>query len=192
MGIEELYGRIECEIEGIEPGLLMNRVTPERLKGKPKGPGTVYDPEQEALEGAYIAEIDDKEQLYIPSASLYGCIIGGAGGYKLGKRAARSTLAGAIRIRPEKIPLGKLDYVVDVRPVVINGNRVIRGRANVFPWQASFDIAYYRRVLKKESVETTLKEILETAGITQGVMDFRPQHKGWFGTFEVKKFEVVS
>jgi len=78
-----------------------------------------------------------------------------------------------------------------VRPVVIQKNRVLRARAKIPEWEAEFKIIYNKRVLTKEVV-SKLKAILEDGGTRMGLLDYRPQHKGWFGTFTVERFEVVS
>jgi len=35
----------------------------------------------------------------------------------------------------------------------------------------------------------TLKQIIEDGGTRVGLLDYRPQHKGWFGTFELIEFK---
>ena len=194
---EVMWGTIDVKIKGLT-ALLMNRLTVERLRPHgPKPPGAEYDPEEEARLSAYIEVIDGVEQLCIPSICLYSCIIGASGGYKIGKKTARTVLAGTIRIQPENVPLkpafvdGKPNYEVDLRPVRIQKARIVRARAKVWPWEASFQIRYYRKFMKKDDVGA-IREILESAGITQGIMDYRPQHQGWFGTFEVTNFEVIN
>jgi len=188
---DERYGTIDVRIRGVTP-LLMNRMTSQSLKGEDITVGKTYDVNEEAQRAAYIEVIDGKKQLYIPSEAVYVMTIQTAAPYrvKLGGRrvSASSVLAGAIRIEPEKIPLGRSDYEVDVRPSVIQRSRVLRSRAKVnLPWEASFSIRYYKRLVSATLVET-LKEILQDAGVRMGLLDYRPQHKGWFGTFEVAEF----
>lgn len=192
---EDEWGTKNATIKGLT-SLLMNKLTVKILQESGKGitkKKKEYDPDEEARAGAYIDTIDGVEQLNIPWINLYSCILGGSGGYKVGNVTASKILAGAIRITPQHIPLkpafvdGKPNYVVDVRPANIHGARVTRARAKVWPWEASFQIRYL-----KESIETDaakdIEDILRSAGITQGLMDYRPQHKGWFGTFEVVDF----
>lgn len=100
-------------------------------------------------------------------------------------------LAGTIRVEPEFIPLGHCNYEVDARPVVIQRMRVIKARAKIPEWEISFQIVYNKRILTGEIVKT-LETILDDAGTRMGLLDYRPQHKGWFGTFEVAKFEIVD
>ena len=181
-----MYGKIEVEIKGLTP-LLMNRLDPEKLKSKPGPKGQEYDVEEEARSAAYIAKIDGEEQLYIPSQAVYSMIIQTAKQYRSKRMSLSSLLAGTIRIEPEKIPLGHCEYEVDVRPVIVQRARVLRARAKVNDWSARFTIVYNEKILP-ETVIKTLKTIVEDAGTRVGLLDYRPQKKGWFGTFTVEKW----
>lgn len=186
------FGKVEVEIKGLSP-LLMNRLNPDSLKRGGPIIVQVYVPADEARKSAYITEVDGKEQLYIPSYALYSMLIRTAGRYKEpGKRTSMSgLLAGTIRIEPEKILLGHCNYEIDERPVIINGSRVLKWRAKLPEWSAKFTIIYNRNILTGTAVES-LKNMLEDAGLRMGLLDYRPQHKGWFGTFEVVNFEMIK
>jgi hypothetical protein len=101
----------------------------------------------------------------------------------------RDLLAGSIMIEPEKIPLGTKDYEVDIRAVNIKGSRVLRGRAKIPKWKAEFYIIYDKTLLSDIKL---LRTILEDAGVRVGLLDYRPQKGGPFGTFIVTKFEEVE
>jgi hypothetical protein len=165
----------------------MNRLNPESLKSKSRMKMEQYDTKEDAARSAYIAEIDGKKQLYIPCEAVYSMIINTAKQYKVRRMSLASLLAGTMRIEPEKIPLGTDQYEVDERAVVIQGQRVLKGRAKLPKWEVTFQIIYDSRRLP-EGIEETLKEILEDAGTRMGLLDYRPQHKGWFGTFTVESF----
>ena len=187
------FGRIHVKIRGLTP-LLMNRLDPSELKDRAlKGPGKIYDPEKVARRKAYITVVDGKEQLYIPNRWIYSMMVKAAGQYRLpGKRTSLSSiLAGTIRIEPEKILLGHCNYEIDERPVVIQKNRVLAWRPKIKEWEVEFDIIYNKMFFPPESLQY-LRQVLEDGGIRLGIGDFRPQHKGWFGTFEVVEFEVVE
>ena len=184
--MNQVYKKIEVEIRGLTP-LLMNRLNPESLKSKSRRKTDQYDIEEEAAKSAYMAEIDGKRQLYIPNYCIYSMLIGTAKQYRLRRTSLASLLAGTIRIEPEKIPLGTDKYEIDVRPVVIQRQRVLKARAKLPEWSAKFWIVYSSKHLP-DGIEPTLLEILEDAGIRMGLLDYRPQHKGWFGTFAVESF----
>jgi len=180
------YKKIDVEIRGLTP-LLMNRLNPESLKSKSRMRMEQYSTEQDAANSAYIAEIDGKRQLYIPQECLYSMIIYTAKQYKIRRMSLSSLLAGTMRVEPEKVPLGTDKYEVDERAVVIQNQRVLKGRAKLPKWSAKFQLIYDSRRLP-DGIEATLKEILEDAGTRMGLLDYRPQHKGWFGTFAVESF----
>lgn len=187
--MESMYGKIKVKIKGTSP-LLMNRLNPETLKDKGPAFKKQYDPTVEARKSAYITKVKGKEQLYIPAYAIYSMIIKTATRYKeKGRRSSVSgLLAGTIRIEPEKILLGHCDYEIDERPVVIQRARVLKWRAKIPEWEANFTIVYNRKILT-DTVIKTLATILEDAGARMGLLDYRPQHKGWFGTFILDIFE---
>jgi len=186
---------MKVHMRGLPPGLLMNQLTPEKLKGKKPGPGPIeYDVEKDAAASAYIATIDGERQLYIPAYALYNMILGTAMRYKeKGKRTSISyLLAGTIRVEPEKMPLGHCNYEIDLRPVRVpprTGARVLRSRALVTEWDAYPAIVYNKNVLPS-NIGETMNAILIDGGIRTGLLDYRPAKKGPYGTFEVPEFEI--
>lgn len=180
--------KVRVEIEGLTP-LLMNRLVPEDLQRKTKRTTKVYDFDEDAKKSAYIAQVDGKQTLYIKSEAIFRCIINTAKFYKTGKIRASRVLAGSMRIEPEKIPLNSMSYEVDVRPVVVQKARVLRSRAKVPKWKVLFDIVFDRATIDDP---TFIKEILEEAGMKSGLLDFRPERGGSFGTFIVSRFEWDS
>jgi hypothetical protein len=194
LGGENLYGKIRVKIKGLTP-LLMNRLTPEKLKRETRVRTEDFDPEVDARESAYIDVIGGKQQLYIPAEAVYGMIVTAAAAYKSGKMSLSNLLAGTIRIEPEKIPLGTDKYEIDIRPVRVppgsrTASRVLRARAKVPTWEAEFTIIYDKKMLGK--VIGGLRKILEDAGRRVGLLDFRPQKRGWFGTFAVEEFKILE
>lgn len=193
------FGRIHVKIKGLTP-ILMNRLVPEELKeqskGSPKAGRKKYDPEEEAAKRAYIDVIDGKRQLYIPNVWIYSMILQAAKDYttksSTGKKVSLSKLlAGAIRIEPEKIPLGTDKYEIDERPVRIQYARVLAWRPRINKWEAEFDIVYIKDLFTETMIKG-LKEVLVDGGIRVGIGDYRPQHKGWFGTFTVEEFKIIE
>jgi hypothetical protein len=184
-----VYGRIRVRIKGLTP-LLMNRLTPAKLKRQTSVKVREFNPEEEARESAYIDVIDGKRQLYIPAEAVYGMIVTAAKVYRAGRVSLSNLLAGTIRVEPEKIPLGTDSYEVDIRPVNVRGARVLRARAKVPSWEAEFYIVYDKTMLGR--VLGDLRKVIEDGGRRVGLLDFRPQKTGWFGTFAVEEFEVVE
>jgi hypothetical protein len=185
---KQIYKKLDVVIKGVSP-LLMNRLNPESLKTKSRMRMENYSTKTDAKNAAYMAEIDGKMQLYIPREAVYSMLINTAKQYRVRRVSLSSLLAGTMRIEPEKIPLGTAKYEVDERAVVIQNQRVLKGRAKLSNWKAAFQIVYDCRFLPT-GIESTLRTILEDAGKRMGLLDFRPQHKGWFGTFEVESFTL--
>lgn len=191
------YGKIRVVIKGLTP-LLMNRMNPDDLREKKPGLGRkTYVPEEEARKAAYITEVDGEEQLYVPSRWLYSNILRASSSYtaKYGgssrKKSLRYLLAGTIRIEPDKILLGKTpsEYEIDEKTGIIKGNRIIIWRPRIDDWKIEFFIIYNKRYIT-DLIRETLREIINDGGIRLGIGDFRPQHMGPYGTFEVTEFQI--
>lgn len=170
--------------------LLMCKLDVEDLNApKPK----IYKDEDEAAKRAYIDEIDGKRVLYVPDVNIYTMILQSCARRKIQKISARSMLAGLMEIVPEKIPIctlehpeGTDEYEIDVRYVNVQRAKVRRARPKIRNWILHFDIIYADTIGNPHIIE----EILEEAGYRSGLLDYRPQHLGPFGTFNVTKFEV--
>jgi hypothetical protein len=184
---------IKVTIEGTTP-ILMNRYNVEAELERQKGRRItkVYDPEIEAEKAAYWSTGKKKKELIIPSEVLYASMLNASSFHKIGKRSAKSILAGSMRVEPMEVSLGTNKYEIDTRPVVIQRQRVLKSRARLDKWEASFEIVYNEQLIADPVIiETVLKE----AGERIGIMDFRPQKSGYFGCFEITstvKFSEVG
>lgn len=177
---------ILVEIEGTTP-LLMNKydVETELQRQKGKRITKVYDPKIEAKKAAYYSK--DGSTLIIPSINLYASLLNASSFHKINRRSAKSILAGSLRFEPEEISLNTKKYIIDTRPVVIQRARVLKSRARLDKWKAEFKIVYNDELIGDVSIiETVLRE----AGMRIGLMDFRPQKSGFYGTFKINKFEI--
>lgn len=178
---------IKVTIEGITP-LLMNRYNIENELERQRGHRItkIYDPKIEAEKSAYWGS-GKKKELIIPSEIIYASMLNASSFHKIGKRSAKSILAGSIRIEPFEISLGTSKYVIDTRPVVIQRNRVLKSRAKLNEWKATFNIIFNERLIADAII---IKTVLIEAGERVGLMDFRPQKSGGYGTFKVTSFET--
>ncbi len=200
--LSEMYGRIKVKIRGRTP-LLMHRCLESDIDDDPIQNRLREFPSHEEYARAhrYTTKIDGKEYLCIWAQHVYCMILEAAKGRKIGKTAARNFFAGNIRIEPEEIPLmrdGKYidadDYKIDVRPACIPGSRgkssrILRARARVDEWEAEFYILFDVASFTSSALKL-LEILLREGGKKCGLLDYRPQHLGWFGTFIVEKFEV--
>jgi len=93
----------------------------------------------------------------------------------------KGTILASVFVEPEQIQLGKKTYdEIDRRPAVIQRQRIVKSRPRFNSWQIEFTINFDETRIKKE----TLKQVLEEAGQSKGIGDYRPK----FGRFEVLRF----
>ena len=76
-------------------------------------------------------------------------------------------------------------YDIDVRTVVIQRARVVKGRPKLENWEVSFTLMYNEKLIEDHGL---IKQVLEEAGERIGLLDFRPQKLGSFGMFQVTKW----
>jgi len=183
---------INVSIKGNPPGLLMNQYHVDASKKEQTLKKKEYSVEDDAAKSAYMAEIDGKRQLYIPGLNVYTMMVQACSGFKVpnpqgGRQIAlRPIMAGVSRVEPDRIPLGTDKYEIDTRGAVIQRARIARSRAWLPEWEASFRIVYDAETISNPNI---FKEVLEVAGFRYGLLDYRPQHMGPFGTFTVTEFK---
>jgi hypothetical protein len=183
--------KVKVTIEGTSP-LLMNQYNVEAEIERQSGTKRIskrYDPKEEAEKAAYFSS-KGKRELIIPAGVIYASILNASSFHKIGKRSAKAILAGSLRIQDleggEEIKLGTDKYEIDTRPVVIQRNRVLKSRARLDKWKATFYIIYNERLVADPKV---IKTVLEEAGLRIGLMDFRPVKSGWYGCFEITEWK---
>ena len=174
---------ILVEVEGVAPGLLMNSAKSMLLQAKTKKRGDLPGIEEDAESRAYRRE---DGTLYIPSAAFYGALVNSSTVYRVMRKSATSLVAGTVRIWPDEISLGTEKYEIDLRPVVVQRNRIVRARPWLKKWSAKFLIIYDSTY---GITADLLKKIFTEAGKRIGILDFRPQHRGQFGRFTIKSWK---
>lgn len=179
---------INIEIEGTSP-LLMNRYNIEAELERQKGKRVTktYDNKEEAHKSAYFTK--DGKSLMIPAINIYASLLNASSFHKINRRSAKSILAGSLRVLPEEVSLGTKKYEIDLRPVVIQRARVLKARARLDKWKTSFQIVFNEKLISDPVI---IRTVLEEAGLRIGLMDYRPQKSGYYGTFKIKKFQVMK
>jgi hypothetical protein len=146
--------------------------------------GEHLDPKVEAEMGLYR---DKGGTAVIPAYMVKACIREAGRNYKVSGR--KSTFAAmiraAIRVEPELIPIVPQKWVVDVRPVVVQRQRIPRARPRFDEWSLEFRITNLDPTVVHAD---TLKRILVDAGRYCGLGDYRPE----FGLFEVEEFKKLE
>lgn len=182
------------EIQGITP-LLVHRFSEEASSDKATRKIKVdqADPRTEALKVAYI---DNNGNHCFSGFSITSAMGNAGAGHKMkgSRKTLRFIVPAAVRIMDELIVIqnGAGPYTtceVDSRPVTIPATkgRIMRHRPRYNQWGASFNLLLNDDMLAVSDAHTLLNE----AGISYGIGDFRPEKRGPFGTFRVTKFEEL-
>jgi hypothetical protein len=176
--------KLKVEIEGIRP-LLQHRYNIEKGEAKSKKQIGSPDYKKEAEESLYR---DEQGTIYEPADHILGAMIKSAANFKIpgkNKKTYKDMVKGFVFIDPDAIPLiSKKKWEIDARPVVIQRARIMRYRPKFNDWKLSFIIDINSNEFPKEVV----KEILDYAGNSIGIGDYRPR----FGRFIITKFEEIK
>lgn len=180
---------IEVKVVGTSPLLMrsthgMSATPKEGLNSK----GDNVVGREEAEIGAYR---DENGGLVFPSIAFSRSLWDAASGVKIGKRTARTLLAGLIQreefVRVVDPDSGEQlrDFEVDTRFVRVprGGPRVPRSRARIDRWAMPLLLDYDEELLHPKA----LVELLSKAGQLIGIGDYRPSTGGGsFGRFVVE------
>lgn len=172
---------VSIEVTGIAPLLQHRFATEEHGANKSKSKKKVYDPKEEAEKCLYK---NTKGEIYQPAEHIYQSMVKAAVDFKFeGKKTYKDVITSGIVISPEEIPLiTESPYEIDARGAVVQRARIVRWRPRFNKWKLQFSID----ILDDENISVpVLKEILEKAGATKGIGDYRPR----FGRFMVTQFK---
>jgi hypothetical protein len=126
----------------------------------------------------------DTQDLYVPGVALQRSLVGAAT-YSKGKGRAslQKQVAACVLVSPERLSLGKKEFAIDSRPVVIPATkgRVMRHRPRLDEWEVTFTVEFDDTLL----TEDQLRRVVDDAGSRVGLLDFRPERKGPYGRFMV-------
>jgi len=183
---------IEVEILGATP-LLMHRFSEEDQAAVQSGTShavTRPSPEQAAERAAYRMD-GPGSNLYIPARAILAAIRRASMLHKIGRRSAKAVIAASIFVSPEEIDLGTKKYFIDSQSVVIRATkgRVMRHRPRFDSWKVKFTLKYNDALVQDTDF---LRRIVEDAGARIGILDFRPDSGGHYGTFAVTTWKLVK
>jgi len=176
-------------IRGIKP-LLMHSPQAMMEEEGTKRKGERHDPKEEAKRGLYR---DPQGKICVPAYVVKASIREASKDYKVpgkGSKTFKEYVKAGIIVEPEYIPLitpsgdPEKDWEVDLKPVVIQGNRIIRARPRFDEWELEFTVHIIDPIIRGED----LKKFIEDAGRYKGICDFRPE----YGLFEVVIFERIE
>lgn len=188
---------VNVSVEGVAP-LLQHRYPLPDFETLSKG-GKVKTGEQDYTQKwREFLYVTSEGEIYQPATHFDGAMTKAAAGYKIqGARGKtyKDLFKGNVFVSPDVILHGvkkpeELDtdadkqLYLDVRPVVIQRARVVQVRPCFKAgWKLDFEIS----VLDDQIPHNVVNEVLQLAGRTVGVGDFRPR----FGRFMVTKFDLV-
>ena len=189
---------VKVKVQGVAPLMQHRYPMPELAtmsKGGRKQTGAI-DYTQEWKEYLYA---DSDGMIYQPSVHFEGAMVKAAGGLKVtGKRGKsyKDLFQANVIVTPDKISHGvvvpaELDtdadkpLYIDMRPVIVNRARVVRLRPT---FKTGWELEFCIEVIDDQVPPEIVNDVLQLAGKTVGVGDFRPK----FGRFMVTHFEVVK
>lgn len=180
--------KFQVEIEGIAP-LLMHKFSEGMLtKIKPKSGDKVLSEEERREQAKQFAYINEGK-LVQPAIHIEGALIKAATELKLsgsGKKTYKDLMKAAAFVTPELIPHEIQKWDVDSRAVV---NPTTRGRSMCYrPRLDEWELKFQLEVLDERADAAAIEEIVNIAGLRQGLGSYRPK----FGRFKVTKFKEIK
>jgi hypothetical protein len=185
----------QIEIRGVTP-LLIHRFgdATEQASATRRVQVDSTDPRAEATKHAYIAS---DGTFYFSAFSIPNAMAAAGANHKMrgSRKTLRFVVPSAVRVTTDTVTIlngagPAASFEVDGRPVTIPATkgRIMRYRPRFDCWGARFDLAVNDALLSSEDAHRLLNE----AGETIGIGDFRPEKRGPFGTFRVTRFEELA
>ena len=185
--------RVRIVVEGLTP-LLTHRCDVEMLQQESRKRSHIQEDPKEEAKGFVYRTPDG--YCGFPTIGFRNCMLTAAKSWRAPKgRASMVSVVGHVIPAPEIAPI--LDgegepYLdppeIDVRPVIVNNSRIIRGRPRFWPWKCEFLFHYDEQLVTPDQLAT----ILNDGGLRVGVGDYRVEKKGWFGQFWVIAVEPLK
>jgi hypothetical protein len=186
---------LSVEIRGITP-LLIHRFqeSAEQASTTRATMVTPKDPREEATKAAYIAA---DGTYYFSAFAITGAMGNAGANHKTrgSRKTLRFVVPSAVRVTSDTVTIlngegPAKSFEVDARPVTIPATkgRIMRYRPRFDTWGARFHLTVNDALLTIENAHQLLNE----AGQSIGIGDFRPEKRGPFGTFRVTRFDEVT
>lgn len=168
------------------PAGSMVRDTPGSVRGR-----SIPSAEDEAEAGTY--RLPDGG-LCVPAVAVRNCILSGAKGLRVGRRAARPFVSGSLLLADQFFPLLTSDgeqittFELDIQRAVVQRQGIMRARPRIDPpWYVAGSFLY-NPVADIEVIRTCLDE----AGKVTGLLDYRIEKGGPYGGFRLEELEIVG
>ena len=177
--------------------LLMHNPTGSMFVNTPTvGRRAIPTPAEEAKASTYRLPNGD---LCIPAVAVRNAILAGCPGLRLGRRAASPIIAGALLPSDLAFPLLTTDgepirtWNIDTQRAVVQRQGIMRSRARIDPvWVVAYSFNLNTSLATPDAVVSIVANALRVAGQSVGLLDYRPQKKGWYGTFDPGELRVIT
>lgn len=205
----------EVKLNGLKPGVLMNRYNPEDQMGDPSKNNNKQFNISEWRDSIYA---DENNQVYLPAIWFERAVEKIASNWKMpnkGRSTYKRWVQSSMMILPDEIPLKNVEYEdfekaedatqtsmgnqikkshedahLYIARVKIGSSSIVRVRPFINPWSVEFKV--YGRTALAEANEELLKDMFNRAGTYPGVGDYRPENSGKFGRFEVEDVKEIE
>lgn len=124
-------------------------------------------------------------ELFIPAKALKTAMLIASSYYKIGRKSLKPFIAGLVRIEPIEVGLNTKKFETKIFVDNLRGVKKPSVKPYLKSWSASFSILYEEPITQDK-----LKEIMKEAGRRCGLLEYRPQRNGEYGTFKIKKWTV--
>lgn len=185
---------ISVRIEGMTP-YLMHKFSEEAEADKATRRVKVSQPSPREEAEKFVYRNEDGT-FFFNAYSIIGTLGNAGANHKMrgSRKSLKFIVPSAVRVTSDRITMlngtgPAKDFEVDSRPVTIPATkgRIMRHRPRFDKWSAEFDLVINEKLLDPEQVHILLNE----AGESIGIGDFRPEKRGPFGTFRVVSFKEV-
>ena len=174
--------KIEVEIEGTNH-LIMNRfgeLAIEQYLQKTKKKERAFDTKEMIEDKLYRKE---NGELFIPAKAIKTALLIASSFYKLGKKSLKPFIAGLVKIEQYEVGLGTKKFETKMFIDNLKGMKKPSVKPFLKTWKVKFNLIYDEPLDSEK-----LKEVLTEAGFRCGLLEYRPQRNGEFGTFKITKW----
>ncbi len=187
--------RIQVTIEGVTP-LLMARFEAEAELELSSGHRPAFNHDSDTPRGKAERKlyVDTDGNLFVPGPCIMACLISAGRFHKIGRNKVTtrdtSLVTAGIELEELACQLNTNEWEVDTRSIVnpVTKGRQMCHRPRIDEWSLIFTL----------NIDTTMfppkliRQLVDDAGRKCGLLSYRPEKKGPFGKFNVKKWEVLE
>jgi len=191
-------------LKGTSPLLMHNPASMQRPGDNlaKLGQKNIPSPSEEAERSSYKFPNGD---LCVPAVAVRNSMLTSCSGLTLAmegqarRKAATPIISGAVIPSDQYFALvtsdGEpiTDYEIDTQRAVVQRQGIMRSRARIDPpWQIIYSFLLNDGILDINTIVSTVTLAFTMSGTSVGLLDYRPQKKGWYGMYEVGEIDIVE